>query len=57
VLTEDYARLARLAEVQARVVRVNGADAPPHLRLVVELSARPPLTFEFFISNRWQGLA
>lgn len=57
LLTEGFGRLTKTAPVTARVVRVNGPDAPAHLRLVVELTAPANDEFEFFSGRGWQMLA
>ncbi len=57
LLTEGVGRLSQSVAVTARVVRVNGPDAPAHLRLMMELSARAPDDFEFFAGRQWQTLA
>jgi len=57
LMTEGFGRLSQAASVAARVVRVNGPDAPAHLRLVVELSAQVTDEFEFFSGPRWQVMA
>lgn len=55
VLTAGIRQLGDSARV--RVLRVNGPDAPPHLRLVVELQARVPDGFSFDPSGDWEPAA
>jgi hypothetical protein len=54
LLTEDFHRLGPLSPKDCTVIQVNGPDAPPHMRLLLELSIPNAQRFEFFSGPRWQ---
>ena len=39
--------------ITGRVVRANGPEVPPHLRLLVELRGRVPVDWDFFADPAW----
>lgn len=41
------------APMTGRVVRVNGPEVPPHMRLLVELRGRVPADWDFFADPTW----
>jgi len=43
--------------VDVRVVRANGPDAPPHMRLLARLSGTAPPDYRPFIGSGWKPLA
>jgi hypothetical protein len=57
LLVEDLHRLMEQANVRVTVERINGSDAPEHLRLLARLQAAPVTSFRFFTSKRWESLA
>jgi hypothetical protein len=54
LLLGDAHRMLARTEVRARVLRVNGPDAPSHLRVLAELSASDLGDFEFFSGPQWR---
>lgn len=56
LLLEDLHRLRQRADVSARVQRVNGPEAPAHMRVLAELSATGIDGFEFFAGPRWRTI-
>ncbi|MCR6492724.1 hypothetical protein [Cellulomonas sp. P24] len=57
LLVRDLHRLREVTQVHASVIRVNGPDAPSHLRVLAELAAERAHGFEFFQDPRWAPLA
>lgn len=57
LLVHDLHRLREVAEVRASVIRVNGPDAPSHLRVLAHLDAERAPGFTFFQGEDWQPLA
>jgi hypothetical protein len=55
LLLEDLDRLQTQAQVDVRVVHVNGPDAPSHLRLLARFTA-PVADFRFFTGPGWEPL-
>lgn len=43
--------------IEVVVQQVNGPDAPPHLRLLAQLTARPETHYEPFVGPSWQPLS
>lgn len=56
LLVHDLQRLLRAGDVEAHVVRVNGPDAPAHLRVVARLTGTVRPGFHFFQDERWLPL-
>lgn len=56
LLVHDLHRLMALADVRASVLRVNGLDAPAHLRVLAEFHASGAGGFRFFADERWLPL-
>lgn len=56
LLLDDLHRLRQQADVTVRVQRVNGPDAPVHMRVLTELSATGIDGFEFFAGPRWRTI-
>ncbi|WP_156391106.1 MULTISPECIES: hypothetical protein [unclassified Nocardioides] len=57
LLVDDLARLRQSSTLRAFVERVNGSDAPGHLRLLGTLRAENVGDFEFFTSDAWEPIA
>jgi hypothetical protein len=57
LLVEDLHVLMQRTKVSVRVERVNGPDAPWHLRLLVRLQASPANGFRFFTGEKWLPLS
>ena len=57
LLADDIHRLMKSVDVQVTAAHINGADAPSHLRLLAQLTARPPEGFRFFIGEKWEPIA
>ena len=57
LLVEDLHRLMDRSPVTVTVERVNGPDAPWHLRLLARLRASPAHGFRFFTGEQWAPLA
>jgi hypothetical protein len=57
LMLEDMHRLMTLAEVTITAAHINGPDAPWHLRLVAELTARGAGDFRFFQGEQWELLS
>lgn len=53
LLVNDLHRLRNITDVESRVLRVNGPDAPAHLRVLAELTADGAGSFEFFAGPEW----
>lgn len=56
LLVHDLHRLREVAEVRASVIRVNGPDAPSHLRVLAQLDAEGAEGFAFFQGEDWLPL-
>jgi hypothetical protein len=56
LLVDDLAQLPKAASLRAFVERVNGPEAPGHLRLVGRLQADDVGSFEFFTSDLWMPI-
>jgi hypothetical protein len=57
LIVEDLHRLMERARVTVTAERINGSDAPWHLRLLARLRAAPARDFRFFTGERWEPLA
>lgn len=57
LLSASVRRLLTSHETQARVVRVNGPSAPPHLRLVLDLDTPVDQDFQFDVEGDWDPLS
>ncbi|MGC5165670.1 hypothetical protein [Luteimicrobium sp. DT211] len=55
-LVHEVRRLQEVTTVEARVLRVNGAEASPHLRVLAELRAEGAEGFEFFSGPEWREI-
>lgn len=56
LLLHDLHRLLSVAQVETRVLRANGPEAPAHLRVLAELSATGLGKFEFFSGPTWRTI-
>jgi hypothetical protein len=56
LLVADLHKLIDLVRVDVSVLRINGPDAPWHLRLLANLSARVPVDFRFFTDRIWMPI-
>jgi hypothetical protein len=56
LLLEDLHQLRQRADVSVRVQRINGPEAPAHMRVLAELSATGIDGFEFFAGPRWRTI-
>ncbi|WP_402374566.1 HIRAN domain-containing protein [Isoptericola rhizosphaerae] len=54
LLLRDLHRVTVRADVETRVLRANGPDAPAHLRVLAELAASGLGDFEFFRGSEWR---
>lgn len=57
VLAPSVRELLAVGPVGVTVVRVNGPQAPSHLRLVVDLATPAPADFVFDRSGRWEPIS
>ncbi len=57
LIVEDLHRLMDQADVTVTAERINGPDAPAHMRLLAGLRASPAPGFRFFTGERWEPLA
>jgi hypothetical protein len=57
LIVEDLHRLMTQADVTVTAERINGPDAPAHMRLLAGLRASPAPGFRFFTSERWEPLS
>jgi hypothetical protein len=56
LIVEDLHQLMSRAHVTVTADRINGPDAPAHMRLLAGLRASPAPGFRFFTGERWQPL-
>ncbi|KMM46561.1 hypothetical protein CWIS_04480 [Cellulomonas sp. A375-1] len=56
LLVRDVHRLAAVERIDVSVIRVNGPDAPAHLRVLAQLDSVASDGFEFFRGERWEPL-
>lgn len=45
------------SELRGRVMRINGPEVPPHLRLLVEFTGTIPAGWDFFAAESWMPLS
>jgi hypothetical protein len=57
LMVEDMHQLVAQSDVDVTTAHVNGPDAPWHLRLLVQLTARGAGDFRFFTGERWELLS
>ena len=57
LMVEDLHHLMVRAGVDVTVAKVNGPDAPWHMRLLARLTARPAGDFRFFTGRQWEPIA
>lgn len=57
LIVEDLHRLMAQADVSVTAERINGPEAPAHMRLLAGLRASPAPGFQFFTGERWEPLS